>query len=51
MQLKDGHVLLLPSDVTAYTGCENLTTLSLQVARGELAKPAVDTLQRTVNQI
>ena len=40
MQLKDGRLLLSPSDVTAYLACEHLTTLSLQVARGELAKPA-----------
>ena len=51
MQFKDGRLLLSPSDVTAYLGCEHLTTLSLQVARGELAKPVVETLQRTVNQV
>jgi uncharacterized protein len=43
MQLKDGHLLLLsPSDVTGYLGCEHLTTLSLQVARGELARPPLE---------
>jgi predicted RecB family nuclease len=38
VQLKDGLLLLSPSDVTAYLGCEHLTTLSLGVARGELAR-------------
>jgi predicted RecB family nuclease len=39
MQLKDGRLLLSPSDVTGYLGCEHMTTLSVQVARGELEKP------------
>jgi predicted RecB family nuclease len=39
MQLRDGKLSLSPSDVTAYLACEHLTTLSLQVARGELVAP------------
>ena len=45
MQLKDSRLLLSPSDVTGYLGCEHLTTLSLQVARGELVKPAAENEQ------
>lgn len=33
------------------SGAGLLTTLSVKVARGELAKPAVETLTRTVNQV
>ena len=51
MQLKEGRLHLSPSDVTAYLACEHLITLSLRVAPGELAKPVVETLQRTVNQV
>src|SRR5687768_13422861 len=39
MQVRDGLVALSPSDVTAYLACEHLTSLSLQVARGELVAP------------
>ena len=39
MQLKDDRLILSPSDVTGYLGCEHLTTLSRRVARGELEKP------------
>jgi predicted RecB family nuclease len=42
VQLRDGRLSLSPSDVTGFLGCEHLTTLSIQVARGELAKPDVD---------
>jgi predicted RecB family nuclease len=45
MQLKDGHLLLSPSDVTAYLGCEHLTTLSLRVARDELTRPVAENEQ------
>jgi predicted RecB family nuclease len=40
MRLADGHLILAPSDVTAFLACEHLTTLQLRVARGELARPA-----------
>ncbi len=45
MQLKANRVLLSPSDVTGYLGCEHLTTLSLRVALGELEKPTVENEQ------
>jgi predicted RecB family nuclease len=41
VQLVDGHLVLSPSDVTGFLGCEHSTALSLKVARGELARPAV----------
>src|SRR4051812_11735700 len=40
MQLRNGHVSLSPSDVTAFLACEHLTSLQLRVARGELGVPA-----------
>ena len=39
MQLLEERVWLSPSDVTAYLACEHLTSLSLQVARGDLPEP------------
>src|SRR5213592_1154104 len=36
MQLRNGHLSLSPSDLTAFLACEHLTTLQLRVARGEL---------------
>ena len=39
MRADNGSILLSPSDLTAYLACEHLTTLALQVARGELVKP------------
>ena len=36
MQLRNDHVSLSPSDVTAFLACEHLTSLQLLVARGEL---------------
>ena len=39
VQFQNGNISLSPSDVTAYLGCRHLTTLSLQVAKKELAKP------------
>jgi uncharacterized protein len=42
MKATNGQLTLSPSDVTAYLACEHLTTLSLAVARGELAKPKFD---------
>ncbi|MEI7759479.1 MAG: TM0106 family RecB-like putative nuclease [Thermoleophilia bacterium] len=41
MHLLGSHVLLSPSDLTAYLACEHLTGLSLQVARHEIVKPDV----------
>lgn len=35
----DGSFLLSPSDLTAYLACPHLTTLSLEVALGERARP------------
>ena len=45
MQFQNGNISLSPSDVTAYLGCRHLTTLSLQVAKKELAKPDVENEQ------
>ena len=45
MQLKADRILLSPSDVTGYLGCEHLTTLSVKVALGELEKPTVENEQ------
>ena len=39
MQLRNGHISLSPSDVTAFLACEHLTTLQLRVAQGELKVP------------
>src|SRR3954453_14530933 len=40
MQLSDtGSIRLSPSDLTAYLACPHLTTLSLEVALGDRAKP------------
>ena len=35
MQLRDGHLWLSPSDLTAYLACPHLTTLRSRSARGE----------------
>jgi predicted RecB family nuclease len=40
VQLRNGHISLSPSDVTAFLACEHLTTLQLRVTRGELEVPA-----------
>jgi hypothetical protein len=39
MKLVAGAVRLSPTDLTNYAACEHLTTLDLQLARGELKKP------------
>jgi predicted RecB family nuclease len=39
VHLANDRLTLSPSDVTAYLACEHLTSLSLQVARGELVAP------------
>ena len=41
MQIFADRLHLSPSDVTAFLACEHLTTLSLAVARGEIARPVV----------
>ena len=38
----DGRLELSPSDLSAYLACPHLTTLELEVARGELGRPHVD---------
>jgi hypothetical protein len=45
VQLDQSGFRLSPSDVTAFLACEHLTTLELQVARKERAKPAVENEQ------
>jgi predicted RecB family nuclease len=45
MKASNGQVKLSPSDVTAYLACEHLTALSLQVARGDLARPPLENEQ------
>src|SRR3989441_1321223 len=39
MQNFDGHIFLSPSDLNDYVECSHLTTLALEVARGERARP------------
>ncbi len=39
MDLRDGRILLSPSDLTGYLACTHLTTLSLQAARGDIDRP------------
>src|SRR5216117_812393 len=41
MQSRDGHILLSPSDLNDHVECPHLTTLALEVARGERARPHV----------
>ena len=38
MQSVDGHIFLSPSDLNDYVECQHLTTLALEVARGERAR-------------
>jgi predicted RecB family nuclease len=45
VQLKDDRILLSPSDVTGYLGCEHLTRLSVKVALDELEKPRAENEQ------
>jgi predicted RecB family nuclease len=42
MRASNGNMSLSPSDVTDYLACRHLTSLSLQTARGVLAKPAFE---------
>src|SRR5215813_10669424 len=41
MQAVNGHLTLSPSDLNDYVECAHLTTLALEVARGERARPHV----------
>ena len=41
MQKVGGRITLSPSDLNDYLECPHLTTLALQVARGERARPFV----------
>src|SRR5262245_66018116 len=41
MQCLDGHITLSPSDLNDYVECPHLTTLALEVARGERPPPHV----------
>jgi predicted RecB family nuclease len=45
VQIVTGRLSLSPSDVTNYLACEHLTTLSVRVARGDLALPGVENEQ------
>jgi uncharacterized protein len=42
----DGSLQLSPSDLSAHLACPHLTTLSLEVARGELVQPRLDSPHR-----
>ena len=46
MHQRDGNLLFSPSDLNHFLECEHLTALDLAVARGELARPALDDPQR-----
>ena len=39
MQSVDGQLVLSPSDLNDYVECPHLTTLALEVARGERKRP------------
>src|SRR5436190_1811770 len=39
MQLRDGHLWLSPSDLSAHLACPYLTRLELEAARGERSRP------------
>ena len=39
MQLRDGHLWLSPSDLSAHLACPYLTRLELESARGERSRP------------
>ncbi|HYX84280.1 MAG TPA: TM0106 family RecB-like putative nuclease [Gaiellales bacterium] len=39
MQLRDGHLWLSPSDLSAHLACAYLTRLELEMARGERSRP------------
>src|SRR5499426_67467 len=41
MQATHGHLTLSPSDLNDYVECAHVTTLALEVARGERARPHV----------
>jgi len=41
MQSLDGHLVLSPSDLNDYVECPHLTTLELEVTRGEYARPVL----------
>ncbi|MGB7449339.1 MAG: TM0106 family RecB-like putative nuclease, partial [Ornithinimicrobium sp.] len=40
MQLREGRLVLSPTDVTRHVACEHVTTLDLSVVHGRLARPA-----------
>lgn len=40
MQLRDGHLVLSPTDVTKHVACPHVTTLDLAVVDGAVARPA-----------
>lgn len=42
MQLVDGRLVFSPSDLNNHLECEHLSRLELTVARGDLARPAID---------
>ncbi len=41
MEAVEGHLTLSPSDLNEYVECQHLTTLALEVARGNRARPHV----------
>lgn len=41
MKAEAGHLTLSPSDLNDYVVCAHLTTLALEVARGERVRPHV----------
>ena len=45
MQLKNGHFVFSPSDVTAFLACQHATALALRVARGEIEAPPFENEQ------
>ncbi len=42
MQIIDGQPVLSPTDLTKHLACRHITTLDLQVSRGAVAAPALE---------
>jgi predicted RecB family nuclease len=45
MQLRDGQLILSPSDLNAFLECEHLAALELAVARAQIDRPSADNRQ------
>jgi predicted RecB family nuclease len=50
MQISDGHVILSPSDLIRFQGCEHATALDLRLLKGEPLAPAPDSAEAVLLQ-